>query len=417
MAGSWVAHSLTPEWSTIPARPSNEEIEKGFFLFAGGSNNYAVETDEGLFIIDPGHWLLADAFHEAVRDWSQAPVHTVAYTHGHVDHTTGFRRFLAEGESPHVVAQENVTARFNRYRLTSGFNQHINRRQTGRADLVFDTDFLYPTLTFRDALVQSIGGLNVHYRAMLGETDDYASIWIPERSILFVGDMATWKVPNSGNPLKVQRYPVQWAEELERLAGLGAEWLCPGHDIVLHGAQPVRRFLLDQAAYLRSLSDQVLEKMNAGMSYDEILHSTAPDPELAALPHIRSVYNHPQFIVRDLLRYWGGWWDGVGGNLVPAPMVEQAAVIIDMAGGLDPLIAKARQLLANGNITLACHLADWATQAEPEAVAAQELKRDAYAARVEAETYGMPKGFFRTEVAHAEQALARLQESANPAAS
>ena len=408
MTGSWVAHNLTPDWGAIPPRPGAEELDTGFFLYAGGSNNYALQTEAGLLIIDPGHWLLADAFYDAVRGWSQAPVHTVAYTHGHVDHTTGFRRFLAEGENPHVVAQENVAARFDRYRLTQGYNEHINRRQTGRPDLVFATDFLYPTLTFRDTLVQTIGGLDVHYLAMLGETDDYASIWIPERSILFVGDTATWKVPNSGNPLKVQRYPVQWAEELERLAGLGAEWLCPGHDIVLRGVEHVRRFLLDQAAYLRSLSEQVLRKMNAGISYDDILHSTAPDPELAALPHIRSVYNHPQFIVRDLLRYWGGWWDGVGGNLVPAPLARQATVIVDMAGGLDPLIAKARQLLTDGEFALACHLADWATQATPESTQAQELKRDAYAARVAAETYGMPKGFFRTEVAYAEQALNQL---------
>ncbi len=404
----WVATSLTPDWAAIPARPSREEIAPGVLLHAGASNNYVLETGEGLLVIDPGHQSLRDSFHRSVREWSSTSVHTVAYTHGHVDHTTGFGRFLEDGERPQVVAQENCTARFARYRLTRGFNEHINRRQTANPNLEFPSEFLAPTLTFRETLTQRIGDLEVVYCAVLGETDDNCTIWIPSRRMLFVGDLATWKVPNSGNPLKVQRYPVEWAAALEEMAGYGAKWLCPGHDLVLRGEALIRAFLLDQAGYLRSIIDQVLERMNAGQSTDEIVHGVVPDPKFASLPHIRTVYNHPQFIVRDLLRYWGGWWDGEGATLLPALRCEQAIEIVRLAGGVAPVIERAQALVQLGDLALACHLADWATIAEPESLPAQELKRDVYRERAECEAYGMPAGFFRSEVLDAERAIANL---------
>jgi alkyl sulfatase BDS1-like metallo-beta-lactamase superfamily hydrolase len=332
-----------------------------------------------------------------------------------VDHVTGFGRFLAAGEHPNVVAQENCIARFQRYRLTHGFNESINRRQTGNPNLQFPSQFLAPTLTFRDSLFRRIGDLEIEYRAVKGETDDYCTIWIPSRRILFVGDLATWKVPNSGNPLKVQRYPVEWAAALEEMAALGAEWLCPGHDLVLRGADSIRTFLLDQAAYLRSLIDQVLAGMNDGQSYDDILHSVEPDPDLAAKPAIRAVYNHPQFIVRDLLRYWGGWWDGEGANLLPARQTEQALEIVRLAGGIEPLVTRSRELVAEGGFAMACHLADWVSKADPESLAAQHLKRDVYQARADHETYGMARGFFLTEVTDAQAAIAQLEDAGTSA--
>ncbi|MFC2099950.1 alkyl sulfatase dimerization domain-containing protein, partial [Candidatus Bipolaricaulota bacterium] len=262
-----------------------------------------------------------------------------------------------------------------------------------------------PTTTFHDRPTQRIGDLTVEYRAMKGETDDDCTLWIPEHRMLFVGDKATWKVPNSGNPLKVQRYPVEWVTGLEEMAGYGAEWLCPGHDLVLRGADLVRTFLLDQARYLRSIIDQVLARMNAGQAYDEILRAVAPDPELAGLPHIRTAYNHPKFIVRDLLRYWGGWWDGEGSTLLPAPRSDQAAEIIRLAGGPEPVLTRTRELAEAGNLALACHLVDWATKADPQYLPAQELKRHVYRERADREEHGMAAGFFLSEAADADREI------------
>ena len=405
---SWVSHDLDPDWSALPDRPGCEELAPGFLLFAGVSNSYAMDTTAGLVIVDPGHAMTAERFHRAVREWSDTPLHTVIYTHGHPDHAAGLGPFLDAGERPAIVAQENTVARFERYRLTHGFNQHINRRQSGNRDLRFPDSFVAPTVTYRDALRLRVGDLDVHLRAVRGETDDSSTVWIPQWKALFVGDLATWKVPNAGNPQKVQRYPTDWAAGLEEAAASGAEWLCPGHDPVLRGEQNVRTMLSDHARYLGSLIEQVLERMNRGDTYDEILHDVAPDPALAGKPYLRQVWNHSSFIVRDLLRLWGGWWTGRAADLLPATLHAQAAEIARLGGGVEAIVARGRELLEGGDVVMASHLAEWAAEAAPDDRPAQELKRDVYRARAEGETAGIACGAFRAAMNDAERAIVAM---------
>ena len=149
------------------------EAAPGVLVHSAFVNTYAVHTPAGLLLVDPGLARQSGALRAAVRAWSEAPLHTAVYTHGHADHAFGLTAFLEAGERPQIVAQENCVARFQRYRLTHGLNAHINQRQFGYPRPVFPDRFDWPTLVFRDALVQRLGGLEVHYRAAKGETDDH----------------------------------------------------------------------------------------------------------------------------------------------------------------------------------------------------------------------------------------------------
>ena len=399
---TWVSHNLDPDWNAVPARPSWEEIHPNVLMLAGGSNAYVVRGSEGLLLIDPGHPRLHTAYLDAIERWSSLPVIAVGYTHGHADHIGDLRAFLDAGHEPEVIAQENVVRRIDRYEAMHGFNQHINRRQTGKRELAFATGFSRPTLTYRDQLAKTIGGVRVMFQAAMGETDDYGTIWLPDLRMLFVGDLATWKIPNSGNPLKVQRYPIEWMQALRSLAAIDADWLCPGHDVVLHGRVHVRKMLEDHARYLESIIIQVRERLNAGESYDEVLHGVGPDPELTQLPYLRDVYNHPQFIVRDLLRYWGGWWDGRGSELLPAPFKQQATEVAELAGGVDVLLRRAMRHEELEDLRIACHLIDWAALADPSDVEVQQARARIYRMRADREPSGMAYGIFLSEAQDAE---------------
>jgi len=388
--------------ATFAAPP--QEVAPHVFMHAQFSNTYAVKTPVGLLLIDPGLYRLSAAVHRAVRAWSDAPVHTAVYTHGHIDHACGLGAFLEAGDRPHIIAQENCLARFERYRLTHGLNAAINSRQFGR-EVFFPDEFDRPTLTFRDSLTQRMGHLDVAYRAAKGETDDHCYIWIAELGYLFTGDLIIWRAPNCGNPQKVQRYPVDWAEALERMASLGAEWLFPGHGLVVEGRQAVRLVLTDTACYLRTIIDQVLSRLNAGEAGEDIVHAVRSDPVLAALPYLNEVYDHPQFIVRNLLRLWGGWWNGNAADLLPATFAEEAKEIAALAGGTAALVERARVLLKEKKFAIASHLAEWAVRAAPDDRAAQILKRDVYEQRLAAEPNLMAQGIFRAAMNDAKAAL------------
>ena len=371
------------------------EIAPGVLIHSDFVNTYAAKFGDQLLVVDPGFAHLTGSVHRAVRTWSDAPLHTAVYTHGHADHAFGLQSFLDAGDNPLIIAQENCLQRFRRYRLTHGFNAHINQRQFSLPKPMFPDRFIEPTLTFRDSLTQRIGDRELRYFAAKGETDDGCYVWDAERGYLFTGDLVIWQAPNCGNPQKVQRYPAEWAEALETMAGLGAEWLFPGHGLVVEGTSAIREMLTNTALYLRSIIDQVLLRMNRGETAEEIFHAVEPDPELAQLPYLTAHYDHPKFIVRNLLRLWGGWWNGNAAELLPATWERQAIEIARLAGGVRNLVVRGRECLEAGESVVAAHLAEWATRAAPDDRGAQELKRDVYDKRLREEPSLMAQGIYR----------------------
>ena len=401
----------SPMVTTDPKQATNKmfapphEVAPNLLLHASWGNTYSLRTNAGLLLIDPGQTRHSQSVYTAVRDWSHAPLHTVVYTHGHIDHAFGLRAFLDAGESPQIIAQENCPKRFQRYYLTNGLNTFINRRQFGYRTFVFPDQFDWPTLTFRETFMQVLGNLEVYYHAAKGETDDHCYIWMPALSYLFTGDLIVWASPNCGNPQKVQRYPLEWTEALERMASLGAEWLFPGHGLVVYGKEAVRTLLIETAQYLHVIINQVLTRMNAGQTPEEIFHAVEPDPELSTRSYLQATYDHPKFIVCNLLRQWGGWWNGNAADLLPAPMSDQALEIANLAGGVSALVQYGRTILQRGNAIMASHLAEWATIAAPMDRDAQAFKRDVYARRLEESTALMAQGIFRAAMNDAREVL------------
>ena len=121
------------------------QVAPDLLLHASFSNTYAMRTEAGLLLIDPGTTQNSQSVYSAVRAWSQAPLHTVDYTHGDADHAFGLRAFLDAGESPQIIAQENCPRHFQRYHLTKGYLTFINRRQTGNPTFVFPDRYDWPT--------------------------------------------------------------------------------------------------------------------------------------------------------------------------------------------------------------------------------------------------------------------------------
>ena len=208
------------------------------------------------------------------------------------------------------------------------------------------------------------------------------------------GDLFIWAAPNAGNPQKVQRYAVEWAAALRAMAALGPELLLPGHGLPIAGAARVREALIDTAMYLESLVSQTLERLNAGQTIYEIIEEVRPPAELAAKPYLRPVYDEPEFIVRNLVRCFGGWYSGVPSELKPSPRQKLAREMVALAGGLDKLLGRAQALLNAGDARLAAHLVDWAVDAESGSREAHALRAAVYRQLMDTSTSTMSKGIY-----------------------
>jgi alkyl sulfatase BDS1-like metallo-beta-lactamase superfamily hydrolase len=105
------------------------------------------------------------------------------------------------------------------------------------------------------------------------------------------------------------------------------------------------------------------------------------------------MYDEPEFVVRNIWRLYGGWWDGDPANLKPARERALAAEIAALAGGAGRLADRALAV-ADDDIRLACHLVELAVQAEPQNRRAHGARAEIYQRRRDAETSLMAKGIF-----------------------
>ena len=408
----WTGDLTTEDHHPFTVDNSLVEVADGVGFVSSFANVSAFTTDDGLVMVDTGSAPLAATVHGAIRMWTPQPLHTAVYSHGHIDHVFGVPVFEEEARGngwalPTVVAHEAMPARFDRYILTAGYNSVVNQRQFQLPNLRWPTQYRYPDRTYRDLLELDVGGLRLELHHARGETDDHTWTWFPDRRVLCCGDLFIWATPNAGNPQKVQRYAREWAEALRVMADLGAEVMLPGHGVPVVGADRVRVALGDTAELLESLHDQTVALMNAGARLDEILHTVRAPAHLLERPYLRPVYDEPEFVVRNIWRLYGGWYDGNPAHLKPAPEAALAGAIAELAGGPGRLADRARQLAASDadvDLRLAGHLAELAALAAPADAGVHAVRAEVFSRRAGREASTMSKGVFAWTAAESRRA-------------
>jgi alkyl sulfatase BDS1-like metallo-beta-lactamase superfamily hydrolase len=393
-----------------PMRITNQlsEVAKQVALVESYSNVVAVGTDDGLVLFDASGIETGPAVVEALRRWTNDPFDTIVYTHGHVDHVGGSGAFVADAwrrreAPPRVVGHENIPRRFQRYREMEPWNLRINLRQFGGIrpqpglQLVVDGEFLAHdvaecTEVYSERMSLCVGGRPIELFHGLGETDDHTWAWVPDIRAVATGDFFTWVFPNAGNPQKVQRFPLEWAASLRAMIALEPELLLPAHALPIVGVERIRGVLDTVASMLEHLVADVVDAMNAGATLDEI--GVKIDESLLALPYLRPVYDEPEFVIHNVWRLYGGWWDGNPAGLKPPTNESLSCEIARLAGGVNALVDRAQELATAGDHRLACQLIEYARTAALDDGSVATAYRDIYLARRKAESSLMAKGIY-----------------------
>jgi alkyl sulfatase BDS1-like metallo-beta-lactamase superfamily hydrolase len=408
----WRGELTVGEVHPVTSTRDLDDVAPGIGFIPAFGNVSAFATDGALVLVDTGNRPMADSNFRQVRGWTDLPLDTVVYTHGHIDHVFGLGPWEDEAERhgrprPHVVAHELVPARFDRYKLTAGYNGVINARQFKMPRFRWPTEYRYPDETYRLRHDVEVGGVHFELHHGKGETDDHTWIWLPDRKVLCTGDLFIWASPNCGNPQKVQRYPREWAIALREMAALGPELLLPGHGWPIAGAERIQQALGDTADLLDHLVDETLAMMNAGARLDDILHTVTAPAGLLERPYLRPVYDEPEFVIHTVWRLYGGWYDGNPAHLKPAPDAALAAELASLAGGAGVLADRAEALASAGDLRLAGHLAELAAQAAPDDPGVHKVRAAVFAQRAGDELSTMSKGVFSWA---ADESQARLGE-------
>ncbi|MFI0467632.1 alkyl sulfatase dimerization domain-containing protein [Saccharopolyspora sp. 5N102] len=409
------------------AEPAGRIIEvapRTWSACAGVVNVGVIETGDGVVLVDTGMPRDGELLRALIRSVTDAPIRTVVYTHGHIDHAFGLPSLLDADEPtraagpPRIVAHRNVVRRFRRYARTAPLNASVNSRQScgrgnpGRPGAWWPSrpdEFRWPDTLYDDRLTLLVGTDEIHLRHAKGETDDATWLWLPERKVLCAGDLWLSVFPNAGNPQKVQRYADDWIAAAEQMAALDAQAMIPGHGMPVFGEREIRTRWLDLAAALRHVVDHTVAGLNAGLPQHDIVADLKLPADLAAKPYLQPYHDRPEFVARNVIRLLGGWWDGQAANLLPAPLAEQTREIVRLAGGSHELVSRARELAAD-NLQLACHLAEWAVLGAPDDAETHRCVIELFQRRLEDETAFQARGIYQDRVSASRTALAELND-------
>ena len=182
---------------------------------------YAVETENGLILIDTGR-LLSQARY-ALEDLEQfnKPILAILITHPHTDHFGGLPAFMdAAGEDIPIYASEITLNSIDNDE--QGYIK--NRREQLERDFPNPEEIPLPNAIVQDGETFTIDGVEiVAYDFPSNEAETTTTYYFPEKQIMFVGDLVNGeKTPglfegNTSNWLNTLRTIQQEFPELGRL--------------------------------------------------------------------------------------------------------------------------------------------------------------------------------------------------------
>jgi cyclase len=246
-----------PSEITRPGRPQVLELSGGVFAYVQPDGTWFINNTG--FLVGPQGVVSVDscaterrtrAYQAAITAVTPAPVRTVVNTHHHGDHTFGNALF----GTATIVAHERARAEVIAFGPARDLPFWKNP-DWGQLPLE------PPFLTFTDEIAIHSGDLRVIVRhvGMAAHTTNDVLVWIPERSVLFCGDL----VFNGGTPFLLMGSVEGCVDVLEKVVRpLGARTVVPGHGPVFTGDDPITATL----DYLRFVRDLAARGREAGVS-------------------------------------------------------------------------------------------------------------------------------------------------------
>ncbi len=170
--------------------------------------------------------------------------------------------------------------------------------------------------------------------------------YLPEPGIAVIGEFYGHFLPDLGlgDPLKAKVNPSEVCNFLDSLRELAPNILVYKSGQPVIGPSEVLTAVLAQRDALQNLRDQTLNKINQGYPVDEIVATTRLPDALATSPYNQEYASDQASIIRYVYSYYIGWFNGESIELANTiTNTAQAQILADAYGGVDTLIAAAKQ--------------------------------------------------------------------------
>ncbi|WP_010586168.1 alkyl/aryl-sulfatase [Schlesneria paludicola] len=365
-----------------------------------------IEGETGLIVIDP---LLSSETAKAALDLYYAhrphlPVISVIITHCHPDHFGGLSGVVSDEElaagkvsiiAPKFfldeVISENVLAGNAMQRragymygslLPKGPQGDVGNglglgTSAGTTTLIKPTDSISHTGELR-----VIDGLTFEFQLTPGsEAPAEMHLYIHELKGLCPAENATHTMHNlytlRGAKIRDARAWASYLQQTIDLFGHRTDVLFAPHHWPVWDQEQIVNHLSSQRDLYKFIHDQTLRLANSGHNMLECAEQIQLPPEIERHWANRGYYGSLNHNVKAVWNFYLGWFDGHPARLHPLPPKEAGANYLDYMGGIDQVVAKARESFNRGEYRWVAQVLDHAVSAEPEHLPARELLADA----------------------------------------
>lgn len=370
-----------------PARLGGERINDFIVVSEGYSNTYRIETPEGSVQVNAGLGMEAPIHEQNYAAFTESPVRYLIVTQGHGDHVGGVGYFRAKnpglefiataGNQEHQSYEQRLMA-FRGDRAGFAFRkpnvEYFSYARQHSPDGVPDQDQPVPDISFDDEYRFELGGLKVELFAVPGaETNDSLIVWLPEHRICLTGNLFGCPFGHFPNLITIRgdryRDALTCAAAAETVRALEPEMILYGHHAPVVGAKLIQEELVALRDAIHYVHDATVAGMNAGKD----VHTLMREIELPAEVEVGQGYGRVSWSVRAIWEAYAGWFHHDSTTeLYATPQRSIHGDLLELAGGPDALVKRAREKLASGAVPEAIHLLDIVVSQDADHVAAVE---------------------------------------------
>lgn len=345
------------------------QINDFIFMAKDISNAYLINTGDGDVLVNTGFVTSANRTRSLFEPVRSGPLQHIILTQAHPDHFGGVPVLKEAGTR--VIAERRFVDTWQFFdRLGPYLKGRSGKLWTGtikgRDTLVIPE--VIPEIEVNEQYNFEQGGRRFEViSAPGGEAPDGLVVWMPNEKVVFTGNLfgpVFMAMPNlctmrGDKP----RSATLWLKCLEHVRNLNAELLITGHGDPIVGADTIRQNLDQMHAAVTYIVNATFEGMNAGKD----VHTLMREIRLPADLQIGEFHGKVSWAVRTIWEEHSGWFHmDYTTSLYAVPRSSVAADVVELAGGVAPLAARAQQKLEAGQPLEALHLLEIALDAEPD---------------------------------------------------
>ncbi len=258
----------------------------------------------------------------------------------------------------------------------------------------------------KDGEEVTIDGLKVVFYHVVADTRDSIIAYFPDLD-LALHNTAAVNMLFSLYTLRGDFYrtPVDMVASIDKLRSLNAEYVVGVHGFPLSGEDADKLLTAHRDTYAFTYN-QAIRSLNKGMNAEQMVAAARLPKHLRDNPHLFPAYVDHEYNVRGQYRGIVGWFQEDTADLHPPTDKEMGETFIELSGGVDQLIAKAKSAFAEKKYNLSAKLLSYALAAEPENTEAKQLKADALRQMAYTTKSGIQtRNFMLTEALHLEGKL------------